>query len=167
MASKNPTTVSHTERELILERVFEAPRELVFNAFIDEKHLARWFGPEGWSTTTYKMEAKTGGEWFFCMRSEEGQESWGKAKYIEVNPHSKIVYTDWFADKDGNVMEGWPVATVSMEFIEEGAFTRLKNRTVYETEKDLQAVLDMGVIEGAGSTWDQLEKYLEEIQKGN
>ncbi|RSL30255.1 SRPBCC domain-containing protein [Salibacterium salarium] len=161
----NQKTVSKVEgKDLILERVFEAPRDLVFQAFTQDEHLANWWGPEGWTTTNYQTDVRPDGVWHYCMRSEDGEESWNKAIYHEITEPEKLVYTDVFSDKEGNTLKNMPQVLVTLHFEELNGKTKLISRTQFPTEEQLKQVLDMGVIDGMISTWNCLEDYLENTQ---
>ncbi|MGI2328976.1 SRPBCC domain-containing protein [Planococcus sp. YIM B11945] len=147
--------------ELIMERFFVAPRELVFDMFVNPEHIVNWWGPHGWTTTNYQMDIRPGGVWHYCMRSEEdGTEAWGKAVYEEIVKPERLVYTDSFSDDKGNNVDGMPIIKVISEFFEEGNGTKIISRSLFETKEELQRVLDMGVVEGMDETFDRLDGYL-------
>ncbi|MGG4093680.1 SRPBCC domain-containing protein [Paenibacillus lautus] len=152
---------------LVLERVFNAPRELVFKVFTDGEHLKQWWGPRGWEVTVSNMDFRPGGSWHYCMKCLDknqgdfyGMESWGKSVYQEIEEPEKIVYIDYFSDAEGNIAEGMPATTVTMSFEEQDGKTKLISRAVYDSPEALKTVLDMGMEEGITQTWDRLEEYL-------
>jgi uncharacterized protein YndB with AHSA1/START domain len=169
-SAKRMITRVEKERELILERIFDAPRELVFQAFSKTEHLKRWFGPKGWSLPVSNIDFRPGGVWHFCMKctdeSQEyfGQESWGKAVYHEIVEPERIVYTDAFSDAEGNIIEGMPQTLITMTFVEHEGKTKLISHALYASAEALQTVLDMGMIVGITQTWDNLEAFLEEVK---
>src|SRR5438876_2640007 len=95
------TTTSPDGREVIFERVFNAPRELVFKAFTECQHLAHWWGPKDWTLPMCNLDLRPGGVWTYCMRGPAGEQSCGIAVYREIEPPAKLVYVDRFADADG------------------------------------------------------------------
>lgn len=157
-------------KTLILERVFDAPRTLTFQAFSTEEHLKNWFGPKSWPITVSSLDFRPGGSWHFCMKCDDesqeyyGQESWSKVTYQEIVEPERIVYVDAFSDPEGNVVEGMPQSRVAMSFYEQDGKTRLVCETTYATAEDVQKVLDMGMIQGIESTWDNLEEFLLKAQ---
>lgn len=160
-AANNPTNdASVAERTLVMERIFDAPRELVFKAYTDPKHLEKWWGPRGWTTTIYAFDLRPGGIWHYCMRSADGQESWGKSIYREIVPPERLVYLDTFSDKDGNTVEGMPQMEIIVEFVAQGDKTKLISRTVFDTLEQKQSIVDMGVEAGANETFDRLAEFL-------
>jgi uncharacterized protein YndB with AHSA1/START domain len=95
--------ISNT-KELHITRMFNAPVEMVWNAWTDPEHLMRWWGPKNFSAPVCKLDFRVGGTYHFCMRSPEGQDFWTTGIFREIIFLKKIVYTDSFADADGNVV---------------------------------------------------------------
>jgi len=158
--------------ELILERTFNAPRALVFEAFSKPEHLKHWWGPRGWTLPVCNVDFRPGGSWLYCMKCEDerqegfyGMEAWGKAIYLEIVEPERIVMEDYFADSEGNPVEGMPISISTIEFVEENGKTKLLNRTRYASAEDLQKVLDMGMLQGIGETWDRLDELLVQLRK--
>jgi uncharacterized protein YndB with AHSA1/START domain len=158
-------------QELILERVFDAPRELVFKALSEAEHLKHWWGPRGWTLTICNVDFRPGGVWHYCMKCIDenqrdfyGYESWGKAIYREIVESEKIVYVDYFSDADGNEAEGMPSSQITMTFLEHEGKTKLVSRAQYASPEALKTVLDMGMEQGITETWDRLAEHLQSIQ---
>jgi uncharacterized protein YndB with AHSA1/START domain len=163
MVEKNSarTKATTTEQEVIIERIFDAPRELVFEMWTKPEHLARWWGPYGWTTTIKQIDVKPGGIWHYCMKSDtEDQEGCGKAIFSEVVPPERLVYTDYFADAEGNVLPGTPETVVTIEFADYQGKTKLTNRSRFASAEELKSTVAMGMVEGFAETWDRLEAYL-------
>ena len=93
-----------TKNELVITRVFDAPRELVWKAWTEPKRLMRWWGPKNFTSPACKIDLRVGGKYLFCMRSPEGKEFWSTGVYREIVPLERIVCTDSFADEKGNVV---------------------------------------------------------------
>jgi len=104
MTTRNSPATTSTERELVIERVFDAPRELVWKAWTEPEHFERWWGPKGFTTPFCKIDLRVGGTFLYCMRSPEGKDYWGTGVYREIVPRERIVCTDSFADEKGNVV---------------------------------------------------------------
>ena len=100
--SKSSTQVA--ERELFIERIFNAPVELVWQAWTDPEQVKRWWGPQDFTAPVVKIDFKVGGKYFYCMRSPEGQDYYSTGFYREIVPLERIVCTDCFADENGNVV---------------------------------------------------------------
>jgi uncharacterized protein YndB with AHSA1/START domain len=159
-------------RDLILERFFNAPRDLVFTVFSDSDLLESWWGSMGWETENITFEFKPNGIWHYCMRCTDenqedlfGEESWGKAVFQEIIIPEKIVYTDTFSDEQGNIIEEMPEILVTMSFIEQEGKTKLIARSQFESAESLQHVLEMGIVEGFDSQSERLDFLLEELLK--
>lgn len=160
MSKKNDPTTDSSEREFVMERIFDAPRELVFKAFSECKHLTHWWGPKGWTLPVCQMDFRPGGIWFYCMRGPAGEDACGKATYREIVEPERIVYTDAFADTAGNVLEGMPEIVVTLIFAEHGGKTKLTNQALFASVTDKETTLAMGMVEGLTETLDRLETYL-------
>jgi uncharacterized protein YndB with AHSA1/START domain len=133
MAVRTSTVATPAECELVITRVLEAPRSLVFKAWTEPEHFVRWWGPNGFTTPFCKMDVRPGGVTHFCMRSPEGRDYWGRWVYREVVPPERIVFTDTFADEEGNPAEparygmpDWPFETlVTVTLAEDQGKTKL------------------------------------------
>ncbi len=97
-------TVNETER-MVVTRVFDAPRELVWKAWTDPKYVMQWWGPEGFTAPVCKMDFRVGGKYLFCMRTPDGQELWTGGEYHEIVLHEKVVLSMYFSDSEGNKVE--------------------------------------------------------------
>lgn len=149
---------------LTLTRTFDAPRELVFEAFSKCEHLQHWWGPKGWTLPVCEMDFRPGGKWFYCMGGPDGERSCGVMLYHEIVAPERIVATDQFTDAEGNVNEEMPKMRDTLLFTEKEGKTVLVNRSEYASEGDLNTVLEMGMLEGIGQTFDRLDAHLESVQ---
>jgi uncharacterized protein YndB with AHSA1/START domain len=104
MANNDDHNTEPSEQELVITRVFDAPRELVFEAWTEPEHFVRWWGPKGYTTPFCKIDLRPGGVVHHCMRSPEGREVWTKGIFREIVVPERIVLTDSFADAEGNVV---------------------------------------------------------------
>jgi uncharacterized protein YndB with AHSA1/START domain len=147
--------------KLVVERVFNAPRELVFAAYTEPDRIAQWWGPREWKTRNVTMDVRPGGIWHYVMTGPDGTEAWGKATYREVTPPSRLVYVDEFSDAEGNANPDLPSTVIDYTFEEiEGGKTRMVSVAEFGTAENLQKVLDMGMIEGMTETLDRLDEFL-------
>ena len=92
------------ERDLVITRVFDAPRELVWKSWTDPELVKRWWGPEGFTAPYIKIDLRVGGQSLYCMRAPDGKDYWSKGVYREIVPPERIVTTDSFADDKGNIV---------------------------------------------------------------
>jgi uncharacterized protein YndB with AHSA1/START domain len=127
------------ERELVITRIFDAPRELVWKAWTEPERSMRWWGPKNFTSPVSKIDLRVGGTYLNCMRSPEGQDYWSTGVYREIVPMERIVYTDSFADEKGNVVPAthygmgpdFPLEMlVSVTFEEDGGRTKMTLRHV-------------------------------------
>jgi uncharacterized protein YndB with AHSA1/START domain len=97
-------TANETER-MVITRVFDAPRALVWEAWTNPKYVMQWWGPKGFTSPFCKMDFRVGGKFLCCMKTPDGQEFWNGGEYHEIVPHEKIVYSMYFSDAKGNKVE--------------------------------------------------------------
>lgn len=90
--------------ELVLTRVFDAPRERVWKAWTQPEEVKRWWGPKGFTAPFVTIDFRVGGKYLYCMRAPDGKDYWSTGVYREIVPLEKIVATDSFADPEGNVV---------------------------------------------------------------
>jgi len=148
-------TISSTaEREIRTERIFDAPRELVFSAWTDPVILAQWFGPDGFTTTTHEIDMVPGGAWRFTMRGPDGVEFPNKAIYTEIVPPEKIVF-EHGEDSD----EFLPLDIVTALFEEFEGKTKLTFTQLFAS-KEQRDEIAVFAVEGNRQTFDRLEAYL-------
>jgi uncharacterized protein YndB with AHSA1/START domain len=151
------TSDSNTaEREILITRVFNAPLELVFQAFTDPKHVDHWYGPRGFITTTSDMKVEAGGSWHYVMRHEQYGEFKNRVVYREVVRPERLLYTH-----DSGV-DGDPAAfEVMVLFEDQGSKTKVTMRSVFSTVAEFERVKGFGAIEGGNQTLDRLAEWLD------
>jgi uncharacterized protein YndB with AHSA1/START domain len=145
------------DREIVLSRVFDAPRELVFRVWTDPEHKTHWWGPRGFTTTTHSCDVRPGGEWRFTMHGPDGRDYPNRITYREVVPPERLVYAH-----GGDVDEDEPVSFVAtITFEDEGGKTRLTMRSLFPTaaERD-RVVREYGAVEGGKQTLERLAEQL-------
>nr|MDO8112341.1 SRPBCC domain-containing protein [Candidatus Sigynarchaeota archaeon] len=105
MAKKNGSSIPKQAGEtLVITRVFNAPRKLVWKTWSEPERLMRWWGPKFFTAPSCKVDFRVGGTYLFCMRSPDGKDYWSTGVYREIVDQERIVYTDCFADERGNVV---------------------------------------------------------------
>ena len=102
--AKSPSMPAPAENELVIERVFDAPRERVWKMWTDAESVMKWWGPIGFISPYAKLDFHVGGRYLYCMKGPDGKEYWSGGTFREIIPTEKIVATDSFMDKDGNVV---------------------------------------------------------------
>jgi uncharacterized protein YndB with AHSA1/START domain len=144
------------DRQIVTTRVLNAPRELVFKMWTDPGHIVQWWGPKGFTTTTYSTDVRPGGVWRFVMHGPDGTDYQNKITYIEIVKPERLVY------KHGGDKEVEPVNfETTVTFEEQGGKTRLTMRALFPSAKAREHVVKKyGAIEGAKQTMDRLEQHL-------
>jgi uncharacterized protein YndB with AHSA1/START domain len=97
-------TVNEKER-MVITRIFDAPRALVWKAWTEPQYVMQWWGSKGFTAPVCKIDFRVGGKFLCCMKSPDGQEGWNGGEYHEIVPHEKIVYSLYFADSQGNKVD--------------------------------------------------------------
>jgi len=153
--------VDRKGKELTMSRVLNAPRELVFDAWTDPKHLANWWGPDGFTITSKQMEAKAGGSWSFMMHGPDGTDFPNHIVFIEVVRPEKLVYRH--GGGEGDLKDVNFHVTVSFEQL--GNQTRLTMHSVFTSAEELDRLnREYGAIEGGKQHINRLAEYLLSIQ---
>jgi uncharacterized protein YndB with AHSA1/START domain len=131
---KENKEVTQQLEELVITRVFDASRDLVWRAWTEPDHFKRWWGPRDFTSPSCKMDFREYGKYLFCMRSPDGKEYWSTGIYKEIIVPERIVFTDSFADEKGNVVpaahygmgEDFPLENiVTVTFEEHNGKTRM------------------------------------------
>lgn len=164
-ASNAPTTATD---ELVIERVFDAPRELLWKAWTEPERAMRWWGPRGFTAPHCEIDLRVGGKYLFAMQSpdwNEGRPIWSTGVYREIVPPERLVCTDCFADEQGNVvpathygMEGdFPLEMlVTVTFEDVGGRTKMTLRHAGLPAGEHRE----GANEGWNSSFDKLAEHL-------
>lgn len=141
-------------RELQMTRVFDAPRELVWDAYTKREHISRWWGQRDSETIVDKQDARPGGEWRYVQKGQDGAEYGFHGEFLEVSPPDKLVYTFEFEGMPGHVV------TDSLVFEEVDGKTRIVSTSTFVTEEDLQGMVASGMESGANESWERLAELL-------
>ncbi|UGQ11454.1 SRPBCC family protein [Yinghuangia sp. ASG 101] len=146
------------DREVVISRIIDAPRELVFEAFTDVRHLSRWWGPEGFTTTTRSFEFRVGGDWDFVMHGPDGTDYQEWITWTELAPPERIAMLHGETRDDPNAF------TSILTFEPDGTATRIRMHTVFPTKEQRdEAVEKYHAIEGGEQTLGNLAAYVAEI----
>ena len=153
-----PAQSATADREIVISRVISAPRELVFEAFTELRHLSRWWGPDGFTTTTRSFEFREGEAWDFVMHAPDGTDYQEWITWTEIVPPERIALLHGESRDDPNAFES------TLAFAPHGTATRIVMRTVFPTKqlRD-QAVEEYHAIEGGQQTLSNLAAYVAEI----
>jgi uncharacterized protein YndB with AHSA1/START domain len=149
------------DRELVLSRLINAPREKVYRAWTEPELLKQWFAPKPYTTPIVEIDVRPGGSAYFVMRGPDGKDLPNRGVYLEVVPNEKLVSTDAY-------VKAWepsekPFMTLILTFEDEGGKTRYTARVRHWTVADREAHEKMGFHEGWGLCTDQLEALVAKI----
>ena len=154
------TLATPSEREIVMTRFFEAPRDVVFDTFTQPEHVKRWWGPRGWSLPECEMDLRVGGSFRYLMRGPAGEEHgiWGT--YFEIVPPERLVFDDGF---EATGMEDFD-ARLTLIFEEETpGRTKITMTSLYKSRQIRDRVLGMGLGQGWGESFDRLDEVLATI----
>ncbi|MBW3624243.1 MAG: SRPBCC domain-containing protein [Armatimonadetes bacterium] len=171
-SSAAPTLPAPADREFVVTRDFDAPRDLVWRAWTEADRLMRWFGPKGFAMHVAEMDLRPGGAFHYGLRSPNGQEMWGKWVFREIAPPERLAFLASFADEAGNTIRApfsaeWPLELLStVTFDERDGRTTLTMRSVpvnaTEAERRTFEAGFKSMQAGWGGTLDQLDAHLAE-----
>ena len=156
--------------DLVLERVVDVPRERVWAAWTEPRHIKKWFTPAPWKTVDAEVDLRPGGTFLYCLQSPDGYEMWGKWVYREITPPERLVTISSFTDAQGNQIRHpaephWPLemlgtmtlaehegkTTVTVQALPHSA-TDEESKTFFDARDSME--------EGFTGTFDQLADYL-------
>jgi uncharacterized protein YndB with AHSA1/START domain len=149
------------ERELVLTRLIDAPREKLYRAWTDPELLKQWFAPLPWTTPHAELDVRPGGANFIVMRGPDGGDMPNRGVYLDVVPNERLVFTDAYVR--AWEPSGKPFMTVILTFEDEGGKTRYTARVRHWTVEDREAHETMGFHEGWGRCADQLAALVARI----
>ncbi len=161
-----------SERELVITRTYDAPRDLVFKAWTEADRLKHWWGPKGFAMVSCKLDLRSGGVFLYGLRAQNGSDMWGKWVFREILPPERLVFVASFSDQDGNTVRApfssdWPIETLStVTFTEQSGRTTITMRAVpinqTEIERRMFESMFGSMQNGWKGTLDQLQQYLSE-----
>lgn len=158
---KNSPAAETADREIVITRTVDAPRELVWDAMTDPSHVVHWWGPRGFTTTMEKMDVRPGGVWKHVMHGPDGTDYPNSSVFREVVKPERIVYSH------GGGKAGGPgahfMATWTFEAL--GDKTRVTIHMVFDTAADRDMVVrEYGAVEGGKQTLERLGEYLAQMR---
>ena len=155
VATLNVTTP--TDRELVMTRAFNAPRNLVFDALTKPELLRRWYGPSGWSLVVCEIDLRVDGAWRFVSRRPDGKEIGQRGIYREIVVPARLVNTESWEDwNPGELL-------VTTTLVEQAGTTTLTVTSLFPTQEVRDMLIKSGMASGAAETYDKLEEYLASI----
>jgi uncharacterized protein YndB with AHSA1/START domain len=148
------TFTTPSDREVVMTRVFDAPRSLVWEAWTNPEHVPQWLlGPEGWTMPVCEIDLRPGGEWHFVWRRTDGTEMEMRGEYREVAPPERLISTEsWGGD--------WPETLNTLILTEEDGKTTMTQTVLYPSREARDAALGTGMQDGASQSFDRLAEHL-------
>jgi uncharacterized protein YndB with AHSA1/START domain len=148
------TITTPTEREIRIERIFEAPRDRVFAVYTDPELIPEWWGLRDSTTIVDKMDVRTGGDWRFISRDSDGNETAFRGSYREISPPERVVQTfEW----EG--MAGY-VCLETATFEDLGDRTKVVTTSLFYTTEERDGMLGSGMEYGLNQTYARLDELL-------
>jgi uncharacterized protein YndB with AHSA1/START domain len=158
--SNELTIATPSEREIVMTREFDAPRELVFEAHSSCEHMSRWWGPRKYEFASCEIDFRPGGKWRIVHRGPDGEEYAFHGEYREILRPERIVWTFEFEGFPGSVS----VETMTLE--EHDGKSTFTATSVYDTVEQRDQMLQSGMEEGATESMERLDEYLEILKAG-
>jgi uncharacterized protein YndB with AHSA1/START domain len=160
MSAAGQTPASTADREIVLTRTFDPPRELVFEAWTDPKQITQWWGPVGFTTTTDEMEVKPGGVWRFVMHGPDGTYYKNKIVFIEIVRPERLVYRH-AGDGPTDPVRFHMTVTVAAQ----GSKTTLTMASIFDTAEERYRVVEKyGALEGGKQTLARLAEHVARLK---
>lgn len=157
MTATNSATLAG-DREIVLTRILNAPRDLVFDVWTDPQHIAQWWGPNGFTNTIHEMNVRPGGIWRFIMHGPDGTDYPNKIVYEKVERPSLIAYLHGDDSDDEAAM-----FRASASFEEEEGKTKVTLRLLFPSAEARNKMVEFGAVEGGQQTLGRLEQYLSKL----
>ncbi len=145
---------AHGDREIVSERIFDAPRERVFEAFVDPELIPQWWGPRNITTVVEKMDVRAGGDWRFVCTDDSGDAQGFRGTFREIEPPERVVQTfEW---------EGMPghIAVETATFEDLDGRTKVTNVSLFHTTEERDGMLASGMEGGLGESYDRMDELL-------
>lgn len=159
-SSKHDLTVTTpSDREIVLTRVLDAPRDLVFEAHTSCEHMSKWWGPRKYEIASCEYDFRPGGAWRIVHRGPDGDEHGFRGEFREIDRPERIVWTFEYEGVPGHIS----VQTLTLE--EQDGVTTLTSAVTFDTKEDRDGMLESGMESGASESMDRLEEYLEELKR--
>lgn len=151
---KNNLVIEREKLQFTMSRVFQAPRERVWEAFVNPELIPKWWGRRISTTVVDEMDVRVGGKWRYIERADDGEYAF-RGEYKEIVPPEKLVYTFEFEPMAGHIITDH----VMLEALSDSS-TKVTTVSTCESLEDLDGMINSGMEKGATETWDQLEELL-------
>ncbi|MBY5957056.1 SRPBCC domain-containing protein [Membranicola marinus] len=161
--AKTNFVVNKENHTLTIKRDFSASRQLVWDCYTKSELLDKWFAPKPLTAKTKEMHFTEGGHWLYAMVEPNGTEHWGRTDFTEIKPIDYYKSLDGFCDEKGNLKPNMPRAKWHVKFTDLNENSNVETVVTYNSLKDLETVLEMGMKDGLISTLERLDELLVRI----
>lgn len=153
-------TVDQKNNKILVERKFDAPKDLVWAAWTEAEILAQWWAPKPWRAVTKSMDFREGGNWHYYMLGPEGEKHWCILFYDKIVPENSFSGHDAFCDENAVINQTKPYVQWHNHFETQGQSTLVKIELQFKTLKDLESIIEMGFKEGFTMGLENLDAYI-------
>lgn len=154
MTTETSAWTTPSDVEVAVTRTFDAPQQLVFEAFTRPEHIVHWMlGPDGWTMPVCEVDPRAGGRWHMVWRRADGTEMEMTGTYVEVTPFSRLVQTESWGDD-------WPASLNTTTFTASGSRTVVVHTMKFPDTEARDRAMATGMTSGADTSYDRLETYL-------
>lgn len=157
--SKDPSN-----KKLNVVREFDAPVELVWKAWTEQELLDKWWAPKPWKAVTTSMNFREGGTWFYYMQGPDDARHYCRVDYKSITPNKVFTGDDAFCDEKGNINKEFPIMQWECKFISTPNGTKVSVDVTFESEADLEKIVEMGFKEGFAAAHNNLDEVLASLR---
>ncbi|HEU5121237.1 MAG TPA: SRPBCC domain-containing protein [Candidatus Saccharimonadales bacterium] len=166
--SEAKVTKDLENKQLVIEFVANGSRDKVWRMYTEKDEFEKWWGPEGWETTTKEFNFTPGGRIHYGMKCIDeqqgdwfGQTSWGVMEIQDIEPSKSFTYKDYFSDEQGILNKEMPALTVKNEFFDEDGKTKVVSTSLADSAEQIEDIMKMGMVEGFSSQLKKLDALLD------
>ena len=160
-SSHTLSVTTPSDREIVMTRTFDAPRELVWEALSKAEHMREWWGPRGFTMPVCEMDFRVGGAYRFVQQGPDGVEYAFRGEFREIVAPERLSWTFEFEGMPGNV------SVDTMTLTEEDGRTTITSTSVFDSVEQRDGMLESGMETGAAETYDRLAELLEKMQESS
>ena len=153
-------TKDQSNKKLKVVREFDAPVENVWRAWTEKELLDQWWAPRPWKAVTTKMDFREGGRWLYYMQGPEGERHHCCVDYKTIIPNKRFTGDDAFCDENGKINTEFPTMHWIVDFKPAGSATRVEVEVEFDSEADLEKIVEMGFKEGFAAAHNNLDEVL-------
>lgn len=158
-------TVNKENKTIHVAREFDAEPKTVWQAWTDPETLDQWWAPKPWEVETKSMDFREGGHWLYAMVSPEGERHWSNVSYVTIENEKSFTAKDGFSDEHGTINPDFPQNLWEHEFHSYNGHTLVTIKLTFNSQEDLEKLIEMGFKEGFTMGLNQLDNFLITLKK--